>query len=53
MHHPCKKTSLLLRIIVVFNVLYLLTGCSWGTKYVLVTDRSDVNFEDGDRFISA
>ena len=37
-------------ILAVLSVLYLLTACSPATKYVLVTDRGDVNFADGDRF---
>jgi hypothetical protein len=37
-------------ILMVLSLLCLLTACSPATKYVLVTDRSDVNFEDGDRF---
>ncbi len=28
----------------------MLTACSPATKYVIVTDRGDVNFADGDRF---
>jgi hypothetical protein len=37
-------------ILIALNLLCLLTACSPATKYVLVTDRSDVNFADVDRF---
>lgn len=37
-------------ILLVLNSLSLLTACSPSIKYFLVTDRSDVNFADGDRF---
>lgn len=42
--------SIWLRFIILLNILCLLTACSPATKYVLVTDRGEVNFADGDRF---
>ncbi len=43
--------SFRLRLTILLALLcLLLAACSPATKYVLVTDRSEVNFADGDRF---
>ncbi len=50
MFHPLIAISRRFIFPTVVNFLYLLSACSPATKYVLVTDRGDVNFADGDRF---
>lgn len=50
MFYPRNAISRRFIILAILNLLSLLTACSPATKYVLVTDRSDVNFADGDRF---
>jgi hypothetical protein len=50
MFYPCNAISRRFNIFMVSSLLCLFTACSPATKYVLVTDRSDVNFADGDRF---
>ena len=50
MLHPCNSINSRSIIFTLLSLLCLLSACSPATKYVIVTDRSDVNFADGDRF---